>query len=302
MTYKDFHDRYPYSNKTKERLRKEGFKVSDISDELITEAAKLIIWARDKKEYEVLEGGYKAFPVAKMILYVIGDEFLKRKFAQMFADFLDSENKIHYTLLEDFGIKYEVEKEETVVRLQDYLKTNFSYAEKIVNLGIEKGKVYLDYNEAKRFVKGLVFNKVYNFPEIDDKKIKQAAKEIKEYILVKEKSGKKDGEKEYKGVLQFERYAPCMKRLFKDLKEGKKLNHMEHFYLAVFLKRTGWKKEEILKVYMGRADYNEKIAKYQIDRIWDGKFSVASCEKMKAYNICKEDCGRKNPFGRRLNE
>ncbi len=304
MSYKDFHDRYPYSNKTKQKLKKEKISFDDFEEggEVFNNAAKMIIWAYQGKDYSVFEDAYLAYPIAKLILYHLKNPFLQNKFADMFASFLDKDNEIHYSILEDFAINYTKEKDTTILPLCDYLKTNFKYAEKLVNINLDKGEVFLDKNETRRYIKGLVFNKVFPLPENNYSTAKKAAKELSSYLkrLDKEKRKylKDDSFSSFssKTKMKISNYPPCMSKLFADLKEGKKLSHMGHFSLASFLKAVGWKKEDVLNIYKQRPDYNEKIADYQLSRIWEKDIAPPSCEKLKAYNLCPGDCGKTHPL------
>jgi DNA primase large subunit len=56
----------------------------------------------------------------------------------------------------------------------------------------------------------------------------------------------------------------------------------------------------VLELFKHAPDYNERIARYQIEHLAGlkggrKKYSVYSCEKMKTLGMCVADCGTKTP-------
>jgi DNA primase large subunit len=70
--------------------------------------------------------------------------------------------------------------------------------------------------------------------------------------------------------------------------------HKELFSLAAFMINRGYTKEEILAVLANRPDYNERIARYQVDHIagergGGTRYRPPSCSTMRTYGLCIED-------------
>jgi DNA primase large subunit len=78
-------------------------------------------------------------------------------------------------------------------------------------------------------------------------------------------------------------------------------SHKELFTLAAFLINRGYSTEQILTILSERPDFNERIARYQVEHIAGlrgsrTKYRPPSCQAMKAYGLCVED-GRLCPRG-----
>jgi DNA primase large subunit len=70
--------------------------------------------------------------------------------------------------------------------------------------------------------------------------------------------------------------------------------HKELFSLAAFMVGRRYSKEEILSVLAERPDYNERIARYQIEHIAGErgsrtKYRPPSCGTMRTYGLCIEN-------------
>ncbi len=86
------------------------------------------------------------------------------------------------------------------------------------------------------------------------------------------------------------KYFPnCVKKIIADL-EGGSPSHTERYFLASFLFKINMPFEEVLGIFSKANNYDEKIAKYQLKKIQEGKYSVANCSKLKSLGIDCEDC------------
>ncbi len=98
-------------------------------------------------------------------------------------------------------------------------------------------------------------------------------------------------------------FPPCIKRILNELKAGGNPSHVERFNLAAFLGQIGLGVDDILEYFKKTADYNEKIARYQVEHILGlrgsrRKYMPYNCDKMKSAGICpiEDQCpGGKNP-------
>ncbi len=96
-------------------------------------------------------------------------------------------------------------------------------------------------------------------------------------------------------------FPPCIKHLIAELKQGKHLSHHERFAVATFLINIGTDVEYVLNLMRYSPDFNEKIARYQVEHLAGlrgarKKYLVYSCDKMKSLGICVAECGTKNPL------
>ncbi|MEM1645134.1 MAG: hypothetical protein QXL96_04570 [Ignisphaera sp.] len=96
-------------------------------------------------------------------------------------------------------------------------------------------------------------------------------------------------------------FPPCIRELIGTLIRGENLSHHQRFALATFLINFGIDIEIILKLFSYSPDFNEKIARYQIEHLAGlrgsrKKYLIYSCNTMKTLGMCKAECGIKNPL------
>jgi len=60
---------------------------------------------------------------------------------------------------------------------------------------------------------------------------------------------------------------PCIEKLRNKLIDGENLSHQARIALAVFFLNIGKSVEDVLELFKHSPDYNEKIAKYQIEHL-----------------------------------
>lgn len=97
---------------------------------------------------------------------------------------------------------------------------------------------------------------------------------------------------------------PCIARIISMIEQGGNPSHEERFNLAAFLVNIGLDTESILEYFRKTPDFNEKIARYQVEHIAGEKgsrkkYMPYSCDKMKSTGICpvQERCkGGRNPL------
>jgi DNA primase large subunit len=84
---------------------------------------------------------------------------------------------------------------------------------------------------------------------------------------------------------------PCMKNLLSILQTSRHMPHMGNFALAAFLLNIGLTEEEALKLFMALTDFDERIARYQIEHIAGRhgsrtKYTAPNCPKMRMHGLC----------------
>lgn len=106
------------------------------------------------------------------------------------------------------------------------------------------------------------------------------------------------------GEVAPEKFPPCILRIIGIIESGGNPSHEERFNLAAFLANIGLDVDSILEYFRKTPDFNEKIARYQIEHISGvrgsgKKYMPYSCEKMKSMGICPVEgkCkGGRNPL------
>jgi len=173
---------------------------------------------------------------------------------------------------------------------------------------VSDGKVFLDKEVFIRLLEEAIFEKIVELPgkiEFDVEKVRLFIDKYREVLEEYEwfKGGTTSIESEVTGYIPAA-LPPCMELLINKLRAGENLSHHERFAVAAFLSNIGLDPDAILEFFKKAPDFNERIARYQIEHIAGlrgsrKKYLPYSCDTMKSLRICPvtEPCGRgKNPL------
>jgi DNA primase large subunit len=92
---------------------------------------------------------------------------------------------------------------------------------------------------------------------------------------------------------------PCMRNLLSLLQTSKHISHMGRFAMAAFLLNIGTDEEDLLKMFNAFSDFDERIARYQVEHIAGKrgsmrKYTAPNCSTMRTHGLCvnpDELCG-----------
>jgi len=307
-----FAQMFPYTEQAKKILKKTGLNPENVPEQAIKRAALMVSRASAGKEYslgltnpskEILEHEVIAFPIAKMFVSVMRTTNIPEKFALLvqrntFSNLLESENpqELCTDLAKDMGIKFGLSDEKEFfaeMSLLDFLTINFNDDElKLVNQAVEKGIVYLTLNDFARFISEKAYIKTNEALPISKeqvpKGIQRLARSIESQMISMEK---KDFDLKLEGKVDPNLFPPCIKEIYAQQMEGRKLPHYARLASATFLKSAGMTQEEILKVFAKSPDYKEHVARYQLQRIFEKDLSPPSCQKLAEYGLKVRECG-----------
>ena len=84
---------------------------------------------------------------------------------------------------------------------------------------------------------------------------------------------------------------PCMKNLLSLLQTTKHISHMGRFAMAAFLLNIGTSEEDLLKMFKAFSDFDERIARYQVEHIAGKrgsrrKYTAPNCATMRTHGVC----------------
>ncbi len=190
------------------------------------------------------------------------------------------------------------------------LSTDPKYAP--VNQVLDKGWFYLDKEIASRVLEEAVYHRIMSMysdiPEAGER-LASAVAVFREAVMkhygssVAEAVAEGGGGGETSGGIVPEAYPPCIKAMIERLRAGENLSHHERFTVAAFLARIGMDVEDILDLFRNAPDFNERIARYQIEHIAGlrgsrKKYMPYSCSTLKSLGLCpvEGDCGARNPL------
>ncbi|MEM0042434.1 MAG: hypothetical protein QXF46_02845 [Thermofilaceae archaeon] len=319
--------KYPFLPEAVERAKRLGITLNDLAipalREVLERAGTYVRAAIDSKalpppaddcDVEIL-----SYMTTLILLRMVFDRMLIRRFgvlfSKRFSQFIASEDliKIIY-ILNKIGIKVKILDEDfsgfnIMVNVLDYIenipesKGPWKLAHRLVDHGwvsVNKFEVIRLGEEAlKRFVEQRVENlqldglglpnEVFSLVEEISREWSQKLKEIKEAWIPTDATG-------------FEQaLPPCMAAILENLRAGRNIPHSARFALASFLLNIGLSVEEVLDVFKAAPDFNERIARYQVEHIAGmrgskKKYSPYKCDNMRTLGLCVAECKVRHPL------
>ncbi len=311
-----FAQRFPFSARAKEILKEIGLSLEDVPEETINRAVIMVSYAFKGKEYvldikssDLLEQEIAAFPVAKILVSLVGEDQLYRGFASMISKsaffYLEkspNRKQLALDLAEDLGIEFKLAEENgffVSVTLNDFLSANFkSPALKLVNQSVEAGRVFLNVNTLCRFISGFVFSMILNGLPVPTAGLPSFYRAMASQLKGSKEVYSERVAFKVEGKINPNAFPPCFASLYQKQMSGESLPHMARFLLASFLNAVGLPEKSIFDAFKKSPNFDERVASYQIKRIVAQNYAPASCEKVKGYGFCQEqDCRVKNPVG-----
>jgi len=300
--------RYPILPETRQFF--ETFAVEEL--EGYAEATKLrITEALQRGEKGVLprEDAFEdllTFGLARVLCIAIGEPWLLKRWALAEASRMERFLHVEAEELKEMVLKTVLNIEAVddkrlsdefsyKVHLAEYLKLirELSGPEwRLVNRMVHRGYVHLTEAEVVRLFRQLVYQRLSsteNVPKVSIKQLPPKLQEAAEDImreLVKLRSSYA-----YETVVErAEDWPPCMEAIKARIAEA---SHKELFTVAAFLVNRGYSTEQILAILAERPDFNEKIARYQVEHIAGlrgsrTKYKPPSCQTMRSLGLCVE--------------
>jgi DNA primase large subunit len=302
--------RYPILPETRQFF--ETFAVEEL--EGYAEATKLrITEALQRGEKGVLprEDAFEdllTFGLARVLCIAIGEPWLLKRWALAEASrmerFLHVETKelketvlktvLNIEAVDDKRLRDEFSYK---VHLAEYLKLirELSGPEwRLVNRMVHRGYVYLTEAEIVRLFRQLAYQRLSSTegaPKITIKQLPAKLQEAAEDVMRELVKLRSSYAYETATAPITEDWPPCMEAIRNRIADA---SHKELFSFAAFLVNRGYTTEQILTMLAERPDFNEKIARYQVEHIAGlrgsrTKYRPPSCQTMKSLGLCVED-------------
>jgi DNA primase large subunit len=306
--------RYPILPEAKQFLR--AFELGEEIDSYAEATKTRVLEAIERGEKGVLPredpiGDLVTYALARVLCLAIGEPWLLRRWA--LAEAARMERFLH---TEEEGLRRMLLKrilsiEDADVRMvgrigDDSYRYRLSVAEylkiskgldspewMLVNRMVAGGHVYLTTPEAIRLFRQRVYqllSSMEDAPRVDVRQLpprmQEAAMDVVRVLVRLRSAYEESAAAPAPGD-----WPPCMAAIRARVAEA---GHKELFSLAAFMINRGYTKEEILAVLANRPDYNERIARYQIEHIagergGGTRYRPPSCSTMKTYGLCIED-------------
>jgi len=249
-----------------------------------------------------------AYPTALMLISVIGDDRARRRYAL-------AEAKRAYELLRDelpekllqiarasFAWDAKLVDQdvggshfEFAVRFEDYVRNSARIRDlrwKLVNRVLSEGYVLLPREDFARLLEEEVQAKVLEKTAISQltlpPDLERYVEPLRSLIAVRSRQLAAD---EIPRAAMAASMPPCMTNLLSLLQSSKHISHTGRFAMTAFLLNIGTSEEELLKMFKSFADFDERIARYQVEHIAGKrgsrrKYTAPNCSTMRTQGLC----------------
>jgi DNA primase large subunit len=302
--------RYPFTSKVHEFVRQSNRKIEGLlTDDYF---AKKVKRRAVERILQALEGEIKkpilrdeihlevelySYPVARIIVSILNDRYLIRRYALAEAKaayryLKEEDSDFLKEICEDLQIKV-IMNSQIYLPFSTYLQLASGIRDtkwKLVNRKLQLGKVAILKNELARLLQEAIRRKIQDslpleVPEDVSKLLTGEVNEVNARLL-KQKSS-------YEQVklqsVDISCLPPCMASLLRNASAGRNLPHSARFALTAFLLNIGMDVEEVIRVFKVLPDFDEEKTRYQVEHI-SGKTGTAytspSCSTMATYGNC----------------
>ena len=295
--------KYPFLKSAVPLLR--AYHITKLPQEARTRAQERVLEAIERGERGVLPKldnpwvELLSFPYARALVLYVDDDWLRRRWA--LAEAARVERLLHgesdellLHIINDLGLKTKkIEDGKWVMHFSQYLHLSRRLGTeprwKLVNRLMDKGLVTLTQPEVIRLVREWLYDSFIQTKTLPTNWHPEEAKAIKEAL-------QKRAAKTVAPAPSME-WAPCMVALRNRVADA---SHFGLFALAAYMAQKGYEVREIVDVLRVRSDFDEKIARYQVEHIAGQrgsriKYRPPSCQSMKTHGLCIED-GKYCPY------
>jgi DNA primase large subunit len=249
-----------------------------------------------------------AYPTALMLISAIGDDRARRRYAL-------AESKRAYQLLRDelpdkllqiatrsfswdakiVDRDVGVSHFEFALRFEEYVRNSARIRDlkwKLVNRVLSEGYVLLPREDFARLLEEEVQAKILEKTAISQLTLPE---ELERYVeplrsTITARSMQLSADEMPKAAMAAA-MPPCMINLLSLLRSSKHISHMGRFAMAAFLLNIGTGEDELLKMFNSFTDFDERVARYQVEHIAGRrgsrrKYTAPNCSTMRTHGLC----------------
>jgi DNA primase large subunit len=295
--------KYPFLSSATPLLR--TYHITNLPQEVRARAQERVLEAIERGEKGVLPKldnpwvELLSFPLSRALVLYVDDDWLRRRWALAEAArverllYSESDELLLYAI-NDLGLKTKrTEDGKWVMHFSQYLHLARRLAVesrwKLVNRLVDRGLVTLTRPEVIRLVREWLYDSFTQTKPLPTNWHPEEAKVIKEAL--QRRAAKTVAPAPSK------EWAPCMVALRNSVADA---SHFGLFALAAYMANKGYEVKEIVDVLRVRSDFDEKIARYQVEHIAGQrgshiKYRPPSCLTIKTHGLCIED-GKHCPY------
>jgi DNA primase large subunit len=289
--------KYPFLSSATPLLR--AYHVTNLPREIRGRAVERVLEAIERGERGVLPRldnpwiELLSFPYARALVLYVGDDWLRRRWSLAEASRIErllhgESDEVLMHVVNDLGLKtWRTGEEIWVMHFTLYLHLTKRLATeprwKLVNRLLDKGLVSLTRPEVVRLVREWIYENISQTKPTPVNWSPEEAKIIREAL-------QRRAAKTVAPAPSME-WAPCMVALRNRVAD---IGHFGLFALAAYMAQKGYEVREIVDVLRVRSDFDERIARYQVEHIAGQrgsrvKYRPPSCQSMKTHGLCIED-------------
>jgi DNA primase large subunit len=295
--------KYPFLSSTAPLLR--TYRITNLPQEVRARAQERVLEAIERGEKGVLPKlsnpwvELLSFALSRALVLYVDDDWLRRRWALAEAARVErllhgESDEVLLHVINDLGLKTKkTEDGKWIMHFSQYLHLSRRLGTeprwKLVNRLMDKGLVTLTQPEVIRLVREWLYDSFIQTKTLPTNWHPEEAKAIKEAL-------QKRAAKTVAPAPSKE-WAPCMVALRNRVADA---SHFGLFALAAYMAQKGYEVREIVDVLRVRSDFDEKIARYQVEHIAGQrgsriKYRPPSCQSMKTHGLCIED-GKYCPY------
>lgn len=242
-----------------------------------------------------------SYPYARMIVSIIGDRFLTKRYALAEAvrmnGLLAGESRETVLLVsETLGIESRVDEDRMIhMKFTDYLTLSSrlrSVDWKLINSDIHAGVVRLTQDKFSRLMQNAFQDKIESELPLmtPDEYRRYLSRDVDAVTFALEESKKRMSPTGGEGMKD-EFLPPCIRHILDASKNGLNLPHSARFAIVTFLHALGLDYAGIIRVFSESPDFDESKSEYQIKHITgeltggEG-YTPPECKTMKTNGLC----------------
>jgi DNA primase large subunit len=289
--------KYPFLSSATPLLR--TYHITNLPMEVRGRAVERVLEAIERGERGVLPRldnpwiELLSFPLARALVLYVGDDWLRRRWSLAEASRIErllhgEDDEVLMHVVNDLGLKtWRTGEERWVMHFTLYLHLTKRLATeprwKLVNRLLDKGLVSLTRPEVVRLVREWAYE---NFTQTKPTPVNWSPEEAK---IIRETLQRRAAKTV--APAPSKEWAPCMIALRNSIAD---IGHFGLFALAAYMSNKGYEVNEIVDVLRVRSDFDERIARYQVEHIAGQrgsrvKYRPPSCQSMKTHGLCIED-------------
>jgi DNA primase large subunit len=306
--------KYPFLKEASELVRSSGVSIEDVLRssafsearrrglKRVTEALREMHIPKNSAadEGEVLME-VLSYPLARMLISCVNDEFLIRRYAtaeaKNLSDRLGTEELGTMMLVAaELRVSARLEDEVPSMHFTDFLRYTAGVRGKewkLVNQEVHEGYVPLSKNRFARVLEQALGERIENeLPlAVNDTILEVFRADAAEVSKLVEEMRERFKANDM-GEVSLMKFPPCMKKLVAMAEKGENMPHAGRFAMTSFLAYIGMGPAEIVKIFARSPDFDESKTLYQIHHInGEGggtKYTPPECATMRTNGVCYE--------------